>query len=308
MLKTCIISLDIGGTKIHAGLINEAGKILARVRIPTEAKKNKNIILNNIFQATNTLFSEAKTRGLKPQAISLGLAGQVNFKTGVFFGGGNFNKTFRNIKIRKILNKKYHLPIFLDNDARVFTLGESRFGAGKKYKNIIGLTLGTGIGGGIIIEKKLYRGVDNTAGEFGHMIINNNSSQKCSDGFISHSETWASGWAMAKMYQKLTGRLIDAVELEKRFKAKEANAVKVVKIASNNLARLLANLANTLNPEIIILGGGLMKFKSYWQPAVKAAKKQNPFALPLKVRIFRAKLGDDANLLGAYLLAKNLGI
>ncbi len=306
MPKTCIIAFDIGATKIHAGLVNETGKILTRIKIPTEAKKVKAIILKNIFKAINTLLIEAEKRELKPRAIGLGIAGQVNYAKGIFMGGPNFSPSFRRINLKNIIKKKYRLNIFLDNDARLFTLGEAYFGAGRNYKNIIGLTLGTGIGGGLIINKKLYRGLDNIAGEFGHMIVSMDNWYACSQ--FSYGEALASGSAMTRMYRELTGKNIDALELEIKIKAHEQTAKKVLAVATLNLSYILANLVNIINPEIIILGGGLIRFTDYWQPAIKASRELNPFALPLKTKIIRAKLGDDANLLGAYLLVKNLSV
>jgi glucokinase len=305
MPKKYILALDIGGTKINAGLISQSGKIIFRARAETQAKKPKIIILKNIFDIITDLLFKAKNKKIKVLAVGIGLAGQIDFEKGIFIAGPNFSRNFKNIPLKNILEKKYRLPIFIDNDARCFALGESIFGQGKNYKNIIGLTLGTGIGGGIIIDKKVYRGNNNLAGEFGHMTMNLNG-PKCSCGKPGHFEALASGRAISQMYKKLAHRTAKVQQIEEKLKQGEKTAKIIIQRVSQNLAIGLANLISALNPEIIILGGGLIKFKKFWQPAIKMIKEKNPFSFNLKTKVIASKLGDDATLLGAAALTRRL--
>jgi len=298
MSKNCLLALDIGGTKINAGLISLSGRIIIRQRNKTQTQKNKATILKNIFKTIDNLLAWAKIHKLKILAIGLGIAGQVDPERGIFRAGANFPSHFRNIPLKKILEKKYSYPVSLDNDARLFTLGEAYFGQGKKYKNIIGLTLGTGIGGGIIIDKKIYRGKDGVAGEFGHFTLKANNSN-CSCGKKGHFEALASGRAISNLYKNLTGQKLSAKKIEEKMKQGEKTAKIAVEQASQNLALGLANLINTLNPEIIILGGGLIRFKNFWQLAFKLLKKEKIYPFNLKTKVVVSRLGDDANLLGA---------
>ncbi len=299
-MKKYVIGLDIGATKIAAGLLTESGKIIKKFILPTGAKKGKTTILENIIQAIKNVWHPWV------KAVGIGMAGQCNFKTGVFLSGPNFPKNFKNIKIKKILEKKFGVPTSLDNDARCFTLAESVFGAGKGYSNVIGLTLGTGVGSGIIINKKIYRGKDNSSGEIGHMTIDASSPYICGCGNLGHFESLCSGKAMINFYKHLTGKTKNTFEIEKLAKKGEKEAKKVNILISKYLSIGLANIIHIFNPEIIIIGGGLAKIEEIWRPALQSVKKRLIYKSLKNTKIIIAKLGDNAGIFGAALLTEKI--
>jgi len=290
------IGLDVGASKIAAGLI--LGKnIVKKTKLETQVEKGKKQILDNIVSAIEAIFIP------KVKGIGIGIAGQVNQQKGILVSSPNFGKSFKNIELKKILEKTFKKPVKLENDANCFTLGEAIFGQAKNCDNVIGLTLGTGVGGGIVINKKIYHGRDGLAGELGHMTIKDNG-LVCSCGQKGHLEAYASGTAMIKLYQKLTGQKKSAFFVEEQFKKRDKNATKVFQIMNQCLAIGLANIINIFNPEIIILGGGLAKIKPLIQPASKMAKQKVVYPQLNKTKIVVSKLKSDAALLGAAALLK----
>lgn len=300
MEERYFIGLDVGATKIAAGAVTAKGKIVKKLILPTETFKGKKIILKNILTAVGKVWLPGT------KAVGIAMAGQCNFKTGVFLSGPNFPKNFENIKIKKILEKEFDIPASLDNDARCFTLAEIVFGAGKKYSNVVGLTLGTGIGSGIVIDKKIYRGKNNTSGEIGHMTIDASSPARCSCGNFGHFEAHCSARAMVNFYKRFTGKNKSPFEIEKLAKEGNKEAKKVNSLLSKYLGLGLANIIHIFNPEIIIIGGGLAKIKELWQPALQEAKKRLIYKSLQGTKIVKTKLGDDAGILGAMLLTEKL--
>ncbi len=305
MAQKFIIALDIGGTKINSGLIDQTNhKITARQRRSSGAKKNKIIILNNIFQTIDQLLDQSKMNWSQISFLGIGIAGQVDYRRGIFISGPNFSSGFKKIPLKKILEKKYRRPVFIDNDGHCFALGESIFGQGRLSHQVIGLTLGTGIGGGFVLDKKIYRGQNNLAGEIGHMVIDAKSRQKCSCQGRGHFEALASGRALSQIYKKLTRQKINAQAIEERFALGQKSARQAVSFVSKSLALGLNNLINILNPEIIVVGGGLVRFRALWQLMLRELERQKTFRFA-KTKIVQSSLGDDANLLGAAALAQN---
>jgi predicted NBD/HSP70 family sugar kinase len=291
-----IIGLDVGATKISAGLVYE-NKIPKLIKILTESEKGKEAVIKNILKAISVFVNP------KVKAISVGIAGQVDSKNGVLVSSPNMSKTVKKIPLKKIIEKEFRKKTFIENDVNCFTLGEATYGAGKKYKNVIGLTLGTGIGGGIVLDKEIYHGKQGLAGEFGHMTIIENG-YVCSCGKKGHLEVYASGRAMENLYYQFTGKKKDALAIEKLALRREKNAVRVVEIMSNALGIGLANIINILNPDIIIIGGGLAKAKLIWLPAILKAKREVVYPVLKTTKIVKSKLGDKASILGAALITE----
>ncbi|MBI5072077.1 ROK family protein [Candidatus Falkowbacteria bacterium] len=291
-----IIGLDLGGTKIAAGAVDTRGKVIKKITLPTEARRGKKIILKNILAAASKVWLP----GVK--AVGVAMAGQCDFKNGVFVSGPNFPKNFKNIKIGKFLKENFRVPVYLDNDARTFTLAEAIFGAGRGFKNIIGITLGTGIGGGIVINGQLIRGKNNTAGELGHMTLDISSPYRCSCGRFGHFEALASGTALENFYKKLSGKFLPGPEIAKNILAKDKNAKQAVAQLGKFLGLGLANLAQLLDPDLIVIGGGLSNTPALWPAALQEFKKGVIYKSLKNTKIVRAKLKDDAGIIGAALL------
>ncbi len=291
-----VIGVDVGGTKIQAGLISPSGRILKRATRPTETSAGGQAVLRNIQEA----IAEVSAPGVK--GIGIGIAGVVDVVKGVYKMGPNFPKSFRNIPLARIISRKYHVPVKIDNDVHCFVLAESVRGAGKGKKAVVGITLGTGIGGGIVIDGRLFRGAHNAAGELGHMTIKAGSSAVCGCGQHGHFEALASGSAMAKLFTALTGKKLLPIEVEEAAKRGHGPAKKVIKEMSEGLAAGLANIVHCLDPEVIVVGGGVAKADILWLPSLALAKKMIIFPQLRKTPIVRSTLGSDAVVLGAGLL------
>jgi len=293
-----IIGLDIGGTKIAAGAVDNRGKIVKKIILPTEARRGKKIILKNILTAASKVWLP------DTKAIGLAMAGQCDFKNGIFVSGPNFPKNFRNVNIGKFLKENFRVPVYLDNDARAFTLAESVYGAGRGFKNVLGITLGTGIGGGIVIDGKILRGKNNTAGELGHMTLYASSPYRCSCGQFGHFEALASGTALENFYKKLSGKFLPGKEIAKKILAKGKNAKQAVAQLSKYLGLGLASLTQLLNPDIIVVGGGASITPTLWPAALREFKKRVIYKSLKNTKIVKAELGSDAGIIGATLLNK----
>jgi len=288
-----IIGLDIGATKIRIGLISKQFKVIKKQTFPTPKKAAD--VLSAISYGIEKLYSG------EIEKIGLGVAGQIDQKKNLVNFSTNFPQGLNDVPLKKILEEKFKYPVFIDNDAHCFALGEAIAGQGKKFNFIIGVTLGTGIGGGIIIDKKVLKGKNNTAGEIGHQIIKVNG-RKCDCGKSGCFEAYASGSAMVKSYKKLSGQDKDTFEIEQLFIKGEENAKLVVEESSHYLAIGLSNLINILNPEAIVLGGGLSNFKKFIDLAKSEINKYLITPHLKQTPILISKLNDNAGMIGASLL------
>lgn len=290
------IGIDIGGTKIRVGRVSPSGKIIDSLRVLTEAKKGSAAVLKNIIQTTEKLWTK------EVKQIGVGIAGVVDHEKGVFLGGPNLPKAFRNVPIAALLKKRFSVPVKVDNDVHCFTLAEAKVGAGKGLETVVGLTFGTGIGGGIVIGGKLLRGRNNAAGEFGHAVIGMESPFECGCGRKGHFEAFASGNAMSKIYRRLSGRSLEPIEIEKAAHKGNRKAKQTLDLMADAMVSGLASVIHILNPDVVVVGGGLSAINSLWNPVMKRLKAQISYASLRNTPVVRSSLGTDANILGATLL------
>jgi glucokinase len=288
------IGVDIGGTKIAAGLVeNKTGKLIKKIKTLTNRKVFFGI--KNLISAVN------KIRENKIYPIGIGCAGQIDVKSGRIIYSPNMAQ-WRNAPLLKILQKKFgkKFKIKVDNDANCFTFAEWKFGAGKGFKNVVGLTLGTGIGSGAVLDGKLYEGRGN-APELGHTTIEVNG-RLCRCGKRGHLEIYASGKAIEKQYFVLTKKKLSATEIEKSAEAGDKTTKSVILEAKKYLVLGLANIVMSFDPDIIILGGSIgLKLKMIYAGLQKEVEKNLMFKNK-KVIIKKAKLGEDSGLVGAAML------
>ncbi len=231
--------------------------------------------------------------------MRIALAGQIDYEKDVVRYAPNI-PGFENVNLKKIIEEKIGKNIEVDNDVKCFALAENTYGKGKKYDHVVYLTIGTGIGGAIEIDNKLYRGANNTAGEFGHMIINIGG-EKCSCGGNGCWERYVSGKAIERIYYDQTGKKKKAVDISTDSIKGKIEDKKVIEEASLYLATGLINIVNTVNPEIIIIGGSIVKSREIFDLAIEEMKFRA--LIPAKrTKIETTDLDDDAFLVGAALL------
>lgn len=299
MKAPMVIGIDVGGTKIRVGRII-GRKIVASLKVPTDAKHGSAALMHLISTSVDKLWIP----GIK--AIGVGMAGLVDHEKGVFLEGPNLPKSFSNVPVAAQLKKRFKVPVKVDNDVHCFTLAEAEFGAGKGYSSVVGLTFGTGIGGSIAINGRILRGRNNGAGEFGHSTIALDSKHRCGCGRAGHFEAFASGTAMSSLYRSFGGKRVDAIEVERLAKAGDARAKRVFALMSSALAAGLANVIHTINPDIIVVGGGLSAVKTLWKPALKECRALVSYAAMRSTPIVRSPLSGDASVIGAALLTQKM--
>jgi glucokinase len=311
MKKKVGIGIDLGGTSIKYALGKEDGEILKRGNRPSRASEKYQIILNEISLAIHEMMDYATAKGLKVSAIGVGTPGAVDVTTGFLKGSTPNFKCWRHVPIKSELEKKVGLPVFVDNDANLMALGEAKYGAGMGHKHIICLTIGTGIGGGIIIEGNLFRGSNFAGAELGHTTIKYNG-PNCRCGGKGCLEKYASASAMIEQFYKKSTRQDpslkkDAINVKYIFKqmaSGNAIAKEVIDNSTYYLGRGLADFINIFNPTIIIIGGGVAEAgKAYLKRIREVAFTYAMDCAKEDVKIAGAKLGNKAGYMGAICFA-----
>ncbi|MHB1688568.1 MAG: ROK family protein [Ignavibacteriaceae bacterium] len=322
MEKNYIISIDMGGTKILAAAINSKDGIIAKVKKPTPAGAKPGELIKALAEVVKETIAEAKLKHENVKAVCLGIPGSLNPYTGRV--GLAPNLGLKNFFIKDRLEKAVNIPVLIENDVNLGALGIKDFGVGKNKKNMLVVFVGTGIGGALIFDGKIYRGSNFTAGEIGHIVIDKNGS-KCGCGNYGCFETVASRLAIVRNIQldiktkkktiitKISGKNkpIKSKTLAAAVKANDKVVVKRVSDACDAIGTTLAGLTNLLNVDEVVLGGGLIEaLGSFMAPKIRLAFNQNLLAETAKaVKLVQSKLGDDAALYGGIVLAEEfLGI
>jgi len=277
-----IIGIDLGGTNIKTALVTLSGKIIKKCEIPTETKKGTKTVVNNIIDSIKRV-QKGKITG-----IGIGSPAPLNYKTGTVLNPVNL--PFRNVPLRKIIQNKFKLKTFLDNDANCFTLAEAIFGQGKKYENVVGITLGTGLGGGFVINKKIYHGKNNAA-EFGHSTINYNGPRsRCGNHGCIETHVGARG--ITKLYDKKS----DPYSIQKLAFKGNIKAIKTYGKMGYYLGIGLTNIIYALDPDIIVIGGKISNSWNFFNKTMYKTVKERYFSNPSKIVKSNLK---DAGILGA---------
>ncbi len=288
---TYSVGVDFGGTKIRTGLV-KGNKLQKVIEIPTGPIKERDIIVDKIISTIDYVISDINKRDIS--GIGVGVPGVVNRKKGSIVNLTNI-PGFGNFKLSKTLKKKFNLKVRLDNDTNLYGLGEAIYGSGKDKKNIVCLTVGTGLGGTIIVDKHVYEGNGN-AGEFGHMIIIKDG-LKCKCGSRGCLEQYVSSRAIRRYSKKFLGKIMLPLEIENMARRGNRKAKRVYDEAGKYLGIGLTNLNNILNPDIFVLGGGLSYSGSILIEPAKRVLKEYSFVKPAKV--VRAELKRNSGVMGA---------
>lgn len=286
--KKFIVGIDIGGSKINVVLFRGA-KVLHKDKQPTETK-NQAAFLAQLEGMVSSVISPLRRREFI--GIGCGVAGALDLEKGQVLRSPNL-PIIDGLKIQEFLSKKFYREVLIDNDARSFLRGEHLWGAGKGYKNLVGLTLGTGVGGGIIIDGKTINGSHDAAGEIGHMIIKSeirNSKLETND-----FEELAGARALKNF------GFSDSLKAYNLARKGDKNAQKAFEKVGEYLGVSLANIVNMVDPQAIIIGGGLSGAEKFILPQARKTMKKlitSPKAAE-GVKILLGKLGEDAGAMGA---------
>jgi glucokinase len=320
MKKIYSIGIDLGGTNIKIALLKNTKTIIGKTVLETGKHKGRAKLIAELVKTIKLLMANNKVKKDKVVGIGIGVAGPIDFDKGFIHDLTNI-RGWKNTPLRQILIKQLGINAFVDNDVNVVTLGELAYGAARGYKNVICLTLGTGVGGGIVLNGHLYRGSNFTAGEIGHIPIGI-TGPKCNCGGIACVERYVGNKYIIKRAQELVKKNKKSLIL-KYADNKTANITpKVISQAAsrgdktallvwqetgNYLGIALSGIVNTFNPELIVIGGGVAKAGKPLFNAIKKTIKLRAMKNPaFFVKIVPAILGEEAGIIGASVLA-NLG-
>ncbi len=312
------IGVDIGGTKIALGIVDENANILYRKLISTKKEKKPIQIIKEIAELITNSIEVYVKDNKEVKAVGIGIPGFINKKTGNIIQCVNLD--WYDIPLRDILEREINIPVFIDNDASLAALAEYQVGAMKDTYSGIMLTLGTGIGGGIIIDGNIYNGFHGLASEIGHMVIGNNF-YDCNCGKNGCFETFASATALKEYTKKLLQEKntslvnemingnINNLNGQIIFEA----ALKGDTVANKSIDRLvkylgvgIVNLINIIDPEIFVIGGGLSKSGPFLLDKIKTEVKENKLIKTISAGdIVFAKLGNEAGIIGAAIFCKS---
>jgi len=298
--KALVLAIDIGGTNLRAALVDRRGRIFARQRHATVLTRD------GLAAQLTDIISKARTKESRISAAGIGFPGPMKIKEGLILTPPNIPDC-ANLPLKKILEKATRLPVFLENDANAAALGEYWIGAAKGAHSVLCLTLGTGIGGGIVLDGKVWHGAGDVAGELGHITVKPGG-RKCGCGKRGCLETYASASGVARSaILRLAGGKMSAVNSAIVYRAAmqgDRAAREVLHETGRILGAAIGNLLNVLNPAVVVLTGGLARAGSLlFRPLIAEAPKHCFRAAFRGTRIVRGKLGDDAGIAGAALTA-----
>jgi fructokinase len=289
------IGIDLGGTKIEGIILDEQGRELFRKRVDTQQEKGCAHILNRIKELYDALSAHIQNQ---PHKFGIGTPGAISPRTGLLKNSNTVCLNGRPIKaeLKKLLGRK----IEIQNDANCFAMAEALHGAGRGKKLVFGVIMGTGCGGGIVHNGEVLTGPQGIAGEWGHMSINP-AGPLCYCGQRGCTETYISGGGLQNRYAEQFGIKKSFREIEKDFYAGDAQAVAFMKIFFRNFGRTVANLIAVLDPDVVILGGGVSKFDALYTEGVAEVAKF-VFNDSLETPVVKHQLGDSAGVIGAALI------
>lgn len=309
MSGSIYVGVDLGGTAIKVGICNEDGQLLHTYEGPTETDKGVDVVISNIEKYVRHIVEQSPYDWDQLKGVGAGVAGFTNVREGIIVLAPNIG--FRDVPIRALLEERIGKPVKIDNDANVAALGEAWAGAGKGIENCVCYTLGTGVGGGITINGKIYQGFSGMAGEIGHMsVVPDLEAIQCGCGRMGCLETVSSATGIIRMAKDAVERgdhtslaleeQIAAKEVFDAAKAGDEVALRIVNRAAFYLGKSMAAVAAVLNPELFIIGGGVSKAGDFlFEEMRRVYAKMAPQPLQQGVSIVPAVLGNDAGIVGA---------
>ncbi len=317
-MEEVIIAVDLGGTNVRVAAVNPEGKILHKISFPTDASRGRERVTENILSKIHEFLRRFPEEEFEVIGGGFGIPGAIALDRGIVSQSPNL-PGWEGFDIRSRLQGGFRMPIFIENDANAFSLGEGWLGAARGVKDFCCLTLGTGVGGGIVLNGDIWHGTEGKAGEIGHMIIDVDG-PPCQCGSRGCLEAFASGSAIRRMaIEAIKGD--EKTDLVERCGGElETITSKMVYESARSGDRLsrgifqkmgmylgvgLANLVNLLNVELLVIGGRVCEaFDLFIDPARRELEERALGSMGKRVKVERARCGDDAGILGAAYLVK----
>jgi len=313
MTKDIAIGVDLGGTNMRGILVDAKGVIINQLKCRSQVKRGKEIAINKLLDLIQKLIAQSVSLG-HLIGIGVGAPGPLDVKKGIIHFAPNL-PGWKEVYLKKILKEKFNMKVVLENDANAAAWGERCFGAGKGINNLVCFTLGTGIGGGIIIDGKIYHGNNFVSAEFGHMTVNKDG-PLCNCGNRGCLEAYSSATGIrnrikdkikkgitSQFFTNIDNYLNESVSLKSIFETARMGddlTKNIVEDAITYLGIAMANIANLLNPEMIIVTGGISREgENLMIPLKKVVKKRTLSSNYQFLKIVTGELGDFAGALGA---------
>lgn len=309
MKKKCVAGIDIGGTSVKLGIFDIAGSLIDKWSIETLDSYTGEVLIEKIAESISTYL---KDNGYELCSIGMGVPGSVNEEGIVTYAP---NVGWENFDAAGLMSQKLNVPVAVQNDANTAAFGELKCGSGKNRSSLCLLTLGTGVGGGLVIGDTIITGFTGCGGEVGHIIVNENETTPCNCGRYGCLEQYASATGIARLakkhmseckggnsklfdYEKVTAKeVFDCVKLGDEL------AIKIAEEFGSVLGKALSNIACLFNPQIFVLGGGVSNAGDILIQYVQKYFVQNAYADCSKTEFAIASLGNDAGIYGASQLA-----
>jgi glucokinase len=300
------VGVDLGGAFVKFALVSELGDILHSDKLPLGRNANREVILSILHTAIHSTLKKARQMEKPVSGVGIGTPGIV-YK-GVVLGGADNLNGWKNIFLSSIFSKAFKLPVFVDNDANVMGLGEVAYGAARGNSDVVFITVGTGIGGAVVINGKLFGGHRNRGTELGHITINHDGID-CSCGGRGCLEAYASTVALIQQYALKTGKKeseIDGYYIVEKYLEGEEAAVECMNDHTRYLGHGIASLINVFAPQKVVVGGGISEAGSFYVDLIQKATFK--YAMPdcaANTEVVAAMLGNQAGSLGAASLVFN---
>jgi glucokinase len=294
--RSRVIGIDVGGTKIAAALVTREGSIEGRIEEPTDVD-SEDALLSQLDALVEGLMS-----GTEVMALGFGIPSRIDQRRGRAVA--SVNVPLEDVDFRDRMRAQHGLPVALDNDANAAAIAEWQTGAARGARDVVMLTLGTGVGGGLILDGKPYRGATGSGAELGHVVVELDG-PPCRCGGRGHLESFATGVAADELAREHFGPGSDAYDLVRRASAGEAAALEALGGVGRYLGAAIAGFVNALEPELVVIGGGFGEAAvEFLLGSVRDVLAQD--ALPPgrdNLRIVQAQLGRDAGVIGAGMIA-----
>ncbi|MCX5703009.1 MAG: ROK family protein [Candidatus Omnitrophica bacterium] len=303
MSRKFIVGIDLGGTNLRIALLDLKYKIKNKEVLSTRGFRSQQSLISAIVSSINNIIKANNLTKKDILGVGLGLPGPVDAKKGLVHFFPNI-PGFREVNLKDILEKKLGLRVLLDNDAKLMALAEYKLGSARGFKNVLCLTLGTGVGGGLIIGGRLYRGLNNASAEIGHIPLNEKG-PRCNCGSSACLEAYIGNNRIIRQARRLFKRDISLEELSLKAKNKDRLALSIWHKIGERLGIALAGAVNLLNLDAIVIGGGVANAGGILFDKVRKTLKERAMSVQGRhVKVFKAKLGNNAGLIGAAIVVK----
>lgn len=322
-----VVGVDLGGTNVRAAVLDRNEKLLGRAEIPSEAKAGVKRTVSAIATAVRQAAAVAGVHLESIGAIGIAVPGHIDVPAGMVRWAPNFGDyvdgayvPYKDVPLRDLMEQELGIATVMDNDANVAALGEFRYGAGRGTRHLVMFTLGTGIGGGVIVDGQVLRGATGGAAEVGHIIIADGKGSSPNgphgrlevlagrDGIVERAALGMESGRDTILWKYITGsealqQFLTPKRIDEAAEAGDALAKEILEETGHYIGLGIASMINVFNPEVVVLGGKISNSRTLFEAAVRTARASAIGSIFAAARIVRAELGDDAGIMGASELA-----